>query len=850
LIPSWTSAYDRINPIEEPIEPGSDYPLLTNETPGMVIVLTYQQIRARGYRSLYEILRDLPGFSTRGGFGQNFVKMNMDGDVSQNNETFLLYVDGVREQDLWRHSTWLAFQYPVYFIKNITIFYGPAATRFGANAVSGVVFIDTKKAEDLADGYGEISLTKDVRNNMWALDFMTGHSYSKRSHPKLAKSLFSWYVRGRFYFSDERNSDYDKLWNPSFWNNPPSDFRYAYNLSQSQRYFDSVVEQFRNDYYRAYKKAFDNPNDPAINNAVDIYRNRLLRSFIEDPANSGQFALNDPNKRAIYRNQNISFSAETGLRFDNWFLRFFLWSTGTGEGLNYLPHYAQTNAQSWVRNLSISLHHLKSELWSSGVGEKAQVIYFNLSIVYQRHEVPGDSHVIRFLPETRTFREEITDSMGIRQKPYCTDIENGQNEVDCTWRDYAWRPTYTYLISNSFRAEPKLDFRLLNGHLNLSVGFNTGFAFIQGPPATSNRPDPETYAQINIEQGAGNQFEHIYLTGFFQSEINLASWLIANLGVRSDWELVRGDLGIIPNCDRSLMPCYRYSAPLIGRASLITKLLDNKFQARLSYGYAFLSPSNWELFGNASGDTIFTSPRSTLDRTLDARSLLPQDKHSVELNVYANIASRVFFTLSFFHHWFNNVASLVILSDRPQETRNINIGHQYTLGTRLYSMIRVASWMQINANLAILLPRIHVFNLEDPKQNPLRLLDIPMLQANLILDFRSAPQDVSHFFGSIRTNLVTGRQATIFQQLQNGQLRLAPDLPSTNFYAILHLSAGFLWRTPENWPFQSLSISASIENVLSLFYNDLGIRTALEPVYTSLIPQPGINAFFNLALSF
>lgn len=812
------SADDRVNPIEKSIDSGSDYTLLTNETPGMVIVLTYQQIRARGYRSVYEILRDLPGFTTRGGFGQSKMFLSMDGESSQNNEKFLLFIDGVLEQDLWRRAAWLSYQYSVFFIKNIKVFYGPAAARFGANAMSGVIFIDTKKAEDLGDGYGDVALTKDIRNNMWAVDLMVGHSYSKRNHPKLARSLFSWYVRGRFYFSDERNGDFDKLWDPANWSNAPSNFNFASTLNLSNTFLNNALQQYTND----YRTAFPTASTQDINNAVGLYRTRLLQEFTQDRANSGLYGS------PTYINRNLSFSAESGIRLDNWFLRFFLWSMGTGPGMRYLPHHAQTDSQWWVRNMSLSLHHLRSELWSSGIGEKAQVIYFNLGLIFKRHETPGDTFSVRFRPQNQVFFDTT-----------CTD-PTGQNNIPCTYKEYTWQPTYRYIVSTSFRAEPKLDFRLLEGRLKFSVGINTGVAFLQGETVTSNRPEPQKFGNSGVNRGAGNQYEHVYFSGFVQGEVKFMPWLLASFGVRSDWDMVRGEVEVVPNCGRALIPCYRFSAPILGRASLISKLLDNKLQIRLSYGYAFLSPSNWELFGD-SGDSV--------GGQLDARDLLPQDKHSVELNVYANINDRVYLTVSVFHNWLNNVTSLLSLPFRQNEIRIVNIGNQTTFGGRLYSIAKILKWLNVSASVSILYPQLEVFNLNDNSINPLWMQDTPFFTGNLSVDIRSHPYDASHFFGSLRANFITGRQNIGFDQLENGKVEVRKG-EQTDFYVIFQLSAGYLWRAPETWPIKRLSVSATAENVFNTLYYDLGIRTGRAPIYNPLVPQPGINGFVQVSAGF
>jgi hypothetical protein len=810
----------RQNPISGTTDAGSDYPLLTNEIPGMVIVITQEQIRMRGYRSVYEVLRDLPNFTTRGGFGQSPVRLSMDGDWSFNNEKFLLYIDGVLEQDIWRRSIWLSFQYSMAFIKHITVFYGPAATRFGANAMSGVIFIDTKKAEDLGGGYGIASLTKDVFNNMWAVDFMVGHSYNRRTSPKLAKNLFSWYLRGRFYFADERNSTYNSLWNPSNWatDKPPLPLPNDPYRKIKLAVFDDL-NRMVDTYQRNYLNAFPKGN---VANARQSYRLLLVDQFLKDFDNSGNY------KNPYYQNRNLAYNAELGIRFDNWFLRFYVWSMGFSNGLQYMPTRYQPNTSSaWVRNMALSLNHLKSEMWSSGVGEDAQVIYFNLSLIFRRNEIPGDSLQVNFQPQRQVFfGRECTVS-----------TVEGQRTIPCYWDKYSWKTTYNYVVSSSFRAEPKLDFRLFSGRWEFSAGFNTGVALIQGSDVTSPYPNPQDFASGQVvEPGAGNMYEHLFFSPFIQSETRFTDWLVLNIGLRSDLDFVRGRLEVVPNCERALFPCYRFSSPLVARASIVTKV-NKSFNARISYGYAFLSPSNQQLYGRTQEDAR------------DARDLLPQDKHSVELNINTAINKRWFLTWSVYYNWLNNVQGIVLLPYRQYEQQVLNLGNQETLGTRLYSVFRVAYWMSIIANLGVMYPRLFAVGIDDA----IWLRDFPLFQANLIVDFRSAPREKSHVFGSLRVNFQTGRQNTEINQQANGQLQLVPEseraVISPQF--LLNLSVGYLWIPPENFRmFRKLSVSATIENVLNNVYFDLGLDSGRSPHANPYVPQPGFNAFLNATAHF
>ena len=116
-----------------------------NLTPAKMIVVTKEQIEQRGYRSLDELLNDLPAIQIlnhadsgimnqigiRGIMGNNYFKILQDGiEINQTDGEIM--------------ST--SMQYPLFGIERVEILYGAASVVYGADAMSGVIIFMQLKA--------------------------------------------------------------------------------------------------------------------------------------------------------------------------------------------------------------------------------------------------------------------------------------------------------------------------------------------------------------------------------------------------------------------------------------------------------------------------------------------------------------------------------------------------------------------------------------------------------------------------------------------------------------------------------------------------------------------------------
>jgi outer membrane receptor for ferrienterochelin and colicin len=109
-----------------------------------VIVITAEQIKIRGYQSLLDVLQDLPDMKVDDKLYtlalNNFTMRGIPGQ-----DKFILLLDGVRISSPTNEAMPIFENYPVNLAQQIEVVYGPGSALYGADAVSGVINIITKK---------------------------------------------------------------------------------------------------------------------------------------------------------------------------------------------------------------------------------------------------------------------------------------------------------------------------------------------------------------------------------------------------------------------------------------------------------------------------------------------------------------------------------------------------------------------------------------------------------------------------------------------------------------------------------------------------------------------------------
>lgn len=129
----------------------------SREAPATVQVVTAEQIRLRGYQSLLDVFQDLPDFKIDSGNDPRWMHdVTIRGVFGM--DKFIILIDGIRASSPTNDIIPVMENYPVNFAKQIEIVYGPASALYGADALSGVVNIITKRAEEL-EGRTELSVS-------------------------------------------------------------------------------------------------------------------------------------------------------------------------------------------------------------------------------------------------------------------------------------------------------------------------------------------------------------------------------------------------------------------------------------------------------------------------------------------------------------------------------------------------------------------------------------------------------------------------------------------------------------------------------------------------------------------
>ncbi len=128
-----------------------------SEAPSSVSVVTGDEIRKYGYRTLADVLRSLRGFFIIGDHEYSYVGVRGFAPHNDLNTRILLLVNGHRLNDDVKGSALVGTEFPVDIdlIERIEVVRGPSASLYGNNAFFGVINVITRKPADF--GTAEVS---------------------------------------------------------------------------------------------------------------------------------------------------------------------------------------------------------------------------------------------------------------------------------------------------------------------------------------------------------------------------------------------------------------------------------------------------------------------------------------------------------------------------------------------------------------------------------------------------------------------------------------------------------------------------------------------------------------------
>ena len=129
----------------------SKYEQTTSEAPASVTVITAEEIKLYGHRTLADVLKSVRGFYTTYDRTYDYLGVRGFGRPGDFNMRILLLIDGHRTNDNIDDGSSLGtgFLLDVDLIKRIEIIRGPGSSLYGSNAFFAVINVITKEGRDL-----------------------------------------------------------------------------------------------------------------------------------------------------------------------------------------------------------------------------------------------------------------------------------------------------------------------------------------------------------------------------------------------------------------------------------------------------------------------------------------------------------------------------------------------------------------------------------------------------------------------------------------------------------------------------------------------------------------------------
>ncbi len=178
-----------------------------------IYVITHEDIRRSGARTLPDLLRGVPGLHVANIDGHTWA-VSARGFNGVFANKLLVLIDGRSVYTpLYSGVYWDTLDTLLDDIERIEIIRGPGATIWGANAVNGVINIITRNAADTGSGYAAAGIGSTDRN---AQGFRIGKSGKELAYRIYGKRL----ERDNFdYYDSQFNENYDN------WQNRQAGFR-------------------------------------------------------------------------------------------------------------------------------------------------------------------------------------------------------------------------------------------------------------------------------------------------------------------------------------------------------------------------------------------------------------------------------------------------------------------------------------------------------------------------------------------------------------------------------------------------------------------------------------------------
>lgn len=194
----------------------SRYEQRITEAPASVTVITADEIRKYGYRTLADIIRSIPGLYVSNDRNYSYLGIRGFSRPGDYNSRMLLLIDGHRLNDNIYDSAAIGTEFPldIDLIDHIEFVRGPGSSLYGSNAFFGIINVFTRKANDVMR---ELSVSAEG-NETWNGRTSYGAQFKSGLEVLLSGSLLYSNGQRNIYYPEfaqdpngpyYRNNDYD-----------------------------------------------------------------------------------------------------------------------------------------------------------------------------------------------------------------------------------------------------------------------------------------------------------------------------------------------------------------------------------------------------------------------------------------------------------------------------------------------------------------------------------------------------------------------------------------------------------------------------------------------------------------
>jgi outer membrane receptor for ferrienterochelin and colicins len=185
----------------ESVYGASGFKQKVTEAPASVTIITSEDIQRYGYRTLADILRNVPGFYVTNDRNYSYLGVRGFGLPGQYNNSIALLIDGHRLNDSIYDAALIGTEFPldVDLIERVEVIRGPNSSLYVASAFLGVINVVTKRGLDLSqvDVAGEVASYQAYKGRV-----SYGNKFKNGLELLLSGSFYDSHGQDRLFFKE------------------------------------------------------------------------------------------------------------------------------------------------------------------------------------------------------------------------------------------------------------------------------------------------------------------------------------------------------------------------------------------------------------------------------------------------------------------------------------------------------------------------------------------------------------------------------------------------------------------------------------------------------------------------